>query len=54
MGRCVLTGVQAGTAVVAQVGQIIKIGFAVDLQAARHGWEDGTETFAIATGITNL
>ena len=51
--RCVLAGVQAGAAVVAEIGQVMHIGL-TELQTARHGREHGAETFAIAAGIADL
>ena len=53
MRRRILAGVQAGPAVVAQVGQVVHICLA-KLQTARHGREDGAKTFAVAAGIADL
>ena len=54
MWRGVLTGVQARTAVVTEIGEVIEICLAVELEPARHGRKNGTESFAIATGVANL
>ena len=51
--RRVLAGVQAGAAVVAQVGQVVDVGLA-ELEPARHRREDGAEAFAVAAGIADL
>ncbi|KAG1179624.1 hypothetical protein G6F35_016218 [Rhizopus arrhizus] len=53
MRRRVLTGVQTGAAVVAQVGQIVQVGLA-KFQAAGHGREHRAEAFAIAAGVADL
>ncbi len=51
--RCVLAGVQAGAAVVAQVGDEMDVGLA-ELQPPRHGGEHGAKAFAVAAGIADL
>ena len=53
MRRRVLAGVQAGPAVVAQVGQKVDVGLA-EFQAPRHRWEDGAKRLAVAAGIADL
>ena len=50
--RRVLAGVQAGTAVVAQVGQVVHVGLG-ELQPARHGRKHGAEAFAVAAGVAD-
>jgi hypothetical protein len=45
--------VQTRAAVVAQIGQVMNVGFA-KFQAPCHGGKDRTEAFAIATAIANL
>ncbi len=51
--RRVLAGVQAGAAVVAQIGQVVHVGLA-EFQPARHGRKDGAKAFAVAAGIADL
>ena len=51
--RCVLAGVQAGAAVVAQVGNEMDIGLA-KFQPPCHGREHGAKAFAVAAGIADL
>ena len=53
VGRGVLACVQTGATVVAQIGQVMCIGFA-KLKAARHGREDSAEALAVAAGIADL
>ena len=53
MWRRVLAGMQAGTAVVAQVGHEMHVGLG-KRQAARHGREHGTKAFAVAAGVADL
>ena len=51
--RGILTGVQTGAAVVAQVRQIVNIRLA-ECQTLGHGREYGAKPFAIAAGVTDL
>jgi hypothetical protein len=53
MRRRVLAGVQAGAAVVAEIGEVVDVGLA-KLQPPRHGREHGAKTFAVAAGIADL
>src|SRR5690606_36647688 len=53
MRRSILAGVQAGTAVVTQIGQVIDVGLA-EFQPERHGREYGAKALAVAAGITDL
>ncbi|MDT4857618.1 hypothetical protein FQZ97_920500 [compost metagenome] len=49
----VLAGMQAGAAVVAQVGQEVDVGLA-EFEPARHGRKHGAEAFAVAAGVADL
>jgi hypothetical protein len=53
MRRCVLAGVQAGAAVVAQVGQVVHIGLR-EVQPARHRRKHRAEALAVAAGVADL
>jgi len=53
MGRRILTGMQTSAAVVAQIGQVMNVGFA-EFQAPSHGGKDRAKTFAITTSVANL
>jgi hypothetical protein len=51
--RRVLAGMQAGAAVVAQVGQEMDVGLA-EFEPSRHGREHRAKTLAVAAGIADL
>ena len=53
VGRRVLAGMQAGAAVVAQIGQVVHVGHA-ELESARHRGKHRAKGFAIAAGIADL
>jgi len=53
MRRRILAGVQAGAAVVAQVGQEVDVGLA-EFQPARHGRKHRAKALAVATGVADL
>ncbi|MNE90823.1 hypothetical protein D3C80_1883710 [compost metagenome] len=49
----ILAGVQTGTAVMAQVGQIVDISLA-ERQPVGHGGKDGTKALTVAAGVADL
>jgi hypothetical protein len=49
----VLAGVQAGTAAVAEVGEVMQVGRR-DLEPGRHGGEHHAAALAVAAGIADL
>ncbi len=51
--RRVLAGVQAGAAVVAEVGEVVDVGLG-ELEPARHRRKDGAKAFAVAAGVADL
>ena len=53
VGRCVLAGMQAGAAVMAQICEVMNIGLR-KFEAPGHGWKNGAITFAIAACIADF